>query len=274
VQERGVCSTIRRKSGFEKVEFDEMKPFNLSSEIAVITGGGSGLGKAIAQCMIEAGARVVIVGRRREELEKSVAELGKQCSFFCHDVTAVDKASELAQRIKESIGTPTILVNNAGIHLKKPAIDTTEAEFQNVIQTHLFGSVALTRAVLPELIARRHGSILFITSMAAIFGIPNVIAYTAAKSALLGVVRALATEVSSHGVRINAIAPGWIETEMTRRAMDGDPKRKEKILSRTPMGSFGSPEDIGWAAVYLSSPAARFVTGQQLVVDGGVSIGF
>ena len=251
-----------------------MKAFELSNDIALVTGGGTGLGKSIAKCLVDAGARVVLTGRREDELRKTAAELGKAASFFVHDVTQVDKAPELVRRVKEQVGPITILVNNAGIHLKKPAVDTTEAEFQTVVQTHLFGSVALTRAVIPGMTAQKRGSVLFITSMAAIFGIPNVIAYTAAKSALLGVVRALAVEVSSQGVRVNAIAPGWIETEMSRKAMEGDPKRKEKILSRTPIGSFGTPDDVGWAAVYLSSPAARFVTGQQLVVDGGVSIGF
>ncbi|HEX7631509.1 MAG TPA: SDR family oxidoreductase, partial [Lacunisphaera sp.] len=104
--------------------------------------------------------------------------------------------------------------------------------------------------------------------------IPYVIAYTAAKSAMVGLVRGYAVELSPHGVRVNAIAPGWIETAMSRKAMEGDPARKNKIVSRTPMAKFGDPEDIGWAAVYLSSPAAKFVTGVMLPVDGGVSMGF
>jgi gluconate 5-dehydrogenase len=120
----------------------------------------------------------------------------------------------------------------------------------------------------------RHGSILFVASMASLFGIPNVFAYSAAKSAYMGMVRALATEVSPTGVRVNAIAPGWIETDMSRRAMDGDPARKRRILARTPLGRFGEPDDVGAAAVYLCSPAAKFVTGAVLPVDGGVSIGF
>jgi gluconate 5-dehydrogenase len=115
--------------------------------------------------------------------------------------------------------------------------------------------------------------VLFVASMAALFGIPYVVAYTAAKSGLVGMVRALATELSPHGVRVNAIAPGWIRTDMLRH-LDTDPERKEKILSRTPMRCFGEPEDIGNAAVYLCSPAARFVTGTVLTVDGGASIGF
>lgn len=105
-------------------------------------------------------------------------------------------------------------------------------------------------------------------------GIPNVVAYTAAKTAVAGMVRALASEWSTHGVRVNSITPGWIKSDMTVKALDSDPPRKQKIMSRTYMGHLGSPEDIGWAAVYLSSPAARFVTGVDLRIDGGAGIGF
>ncbi|HOV39571.1 MAG TPA: SDR family oxidoreductase [Spirochaetales bacterium] len=118
------------------------------------------------------------------------------------------------------------------------------------------------------------GSILYIASMASIFGIPYVIAYAAAKSGMLGIVRTLAVEYGPENIRVNAIAPGWIETEMSRKAMEGDLDRKQKILGRTPLNRFGSPEDVGWAAVYLCSPAGQFITGTCLTVDGGVSIGF
>lgn len=132
----------------------------------------------------------------------------------------------------------------------------------------------LPRAVLPGMLERGHGNILFTASMTSLMGMPMVIAYSAAKSAYLGMVRSLATEVSGGGVRVNAIAPGWIESPMLRKALSGDEKRTNKILSRTPMAKFGEPEDIGWAAVYLSSPAAKFLTGVVLPVDGGASIGF
>jgi gluconate 5-dehydrogenase len=250
-------------------------PFNLSGEVALITGGGTGLGLAIAHSFIASGAKVVITGRREAELQKAVAELGGSAHSVCHDVTNYAAAGELVAAATEKAGAPpSILVNNAGIHLKKPAVDTTPEEFSTVLNTHVIGAHALTRAVLPGMIERQHGSVLFIASMASLFGIPLVVAYSAAKSAHLGMVRTLAAEVSKHGVRVNAIAPGWIETEMSRKAMEGDPARKQKILGRTPLGIFGQPEDIGWAAVYLSSPAAKFVTGVVLPVDGGVSIGF
>lgn len=249
-------------------------PFRLDGEVALITGGGSGLGLAMAQCMAEAGAQVMIVGRRVATLREAVQTIGSKAGFVCCDVTQFGELPKLAEVIKRQFGPVSILVNNAGNHLKKPAVDTTEAEFLQVLQTHVLGAHALTRAVLPDMIQRRSGSILFITSMAALFGVPQVVAYSAAKSAYLGMVRSLTTEVSPHGVRVNAIAPGWIETDMSRKAVNGDPVRKQKILGRTPVGRFGEPADIGLAAVYLSSSAAKFVTGAVLPVDGGASIGF
>ena len=138
----------------------------------------------------------------------------------------------------------------------------------------MVAAFALTRAALPGMIKRQHGNILFTASMASLFGIPYVSAYSTAKAAYLGLVRSLAAEVSAHGVRVNAIAPGWIESDMMRSALDNDPARKAKILGRTPMNRFGQAEDIGWAATYLCSPAGRFVTGVVLPVDGGASIGF
>jgi gluconate 5-dehydrogenase len=248
--------------------------FSLSGEVAVITGGGTGIGLAIARAMASAGARVVLVGRREAELAAACAELGPRVSHVVHDVTQLDKAAALVERVTADAGPITCLVNNAGIHVKKPAVDTTPEEFELVMRTHVFGAHALTRAVAPGMIARKRGTILFTASMASLFGIPLVIAYTAAKSAYVGMVKAYSTEFSPHGVRVNAIAPGWIETEMSRKALAGDPVRRDKILGRTPMGKLGKPADIGWAAVYLASPAAEFVTGVILPVDGGISIGF
>lgn len=248
--------------------------FSLNGETALITGGGTGIGLAMAQAMHAAGARVVLVGRREAELKSAVQSLGAGASFKVHDITRLDEAPALVAQVTGETGPITCLVNNAGIHLKKSALETTPAEFQQVLDTHVVGAHALVRAVAPGMIERRHGSILFTGSMASLFGIPEVIAYTAAKSALVGMVKGYATELSPRGIRVNAIAPGWIETDMSRKALNGDSGRKARILSRTPMARFGEPADIGWAAVYLASPAAKFVTGVMLPVDGGVSIGF
>jgi NAD(P)-dependent dehydrogenase (short-subunit alcohol dehydrogenase family) len=248
--------------------------FSLQGQVALITGGGTGIGLAIAQSMHAAGARVVLVGRREAELQAATRSLGERASYVVHDITQLDAAQSLVDRVTKEVGPITCLVNNAGIHLKKPAIETTPEEFQKVLTTHVIGAHALVRAVAPGMIERKTGSILFTASMASLFGIPLVVAYSAAKTAHLGMVRTLATELSQHGIRVNAIAPGWIETEMSAKAMAGDPARKQKILGRTPMAKFGAPSDVGWAAVYLASPAGGFVTGVVLPIDGGASIGF
>jgi NAD(P)-dependent dehydrogenase (short-subunit alcohol dehydrogenase family) len=168
----------------------------------------------------------------------------------------------------------SILVNNAGTHLKKFAEETTPEDFQKILTTHVLAAHALTRAAIPVMVARSHGSILFTSSMAAFMGVPQVMAYASCKSAYFGMVSTLSAELSSKGVRVNAIAPGWIFSEMTQQALDRDPARKARVLSRIQMGRMGNPEDIGWAAVYLSSPAAAYVTGVTLPVDGGASVGF
>jgi len=250
-------------------------PFRLDGQTALITGGGTGLGLGIARCMARAGARVIIVGRRRQVLEEAAATIGALASFVEHDVNDLKSAPALVEKCVANTGTaPTILVNNAGIHLKKFALETSEDEFMAVIKTHVLGSFSLTRAVAPRMVEQKSGSIIFIASMASLFGIPQVIAYSAAKSAYLGMVRTLATELSPQGVRINAIAPGWIDSAISRGAFKGDPARAERVLSRTPMHQLGEADDIGNAAVYLSSPAAKFITGAVLAVDGGISIGF
>ena len=248
--------------------------FFLRSEHALITGGGTGIGLAVAKAMHAAGARVTLVARREAELAEAVRGLGDRASYVVHDITQFDAAAGLVTRVAREHGPITCLVNNAGKHLKKPAIETTPAELQDVMGTHIFGAHALAKAVIPGMIDRKHGSVIYMASMASLFGIPLVVAYAAAKSAMIGMIRTMATELSPHNVRVNAIAPGWIDTAMSRKAFAGDPNRRSKIISRTPLARLGDPEDVGWAAVYLTSPAAKFITGAVMPVDGGVSMGF
>ena len=248
-------------------------PFRLDGQVALVTGGGTGLGRATARRLADAGAGVVITGRRQGVLRDAAADLG--VDHLVHDVTDLDAADDLIRRVADRCGRPpSILVNNAGINLKKPAVETSDADFDRIMLTNVGGAFALTRAAAPAMVQAGSGSILFIASMASLFGIPGVIAYTASKTAVVGLVRSLAVELSPHGVRVNAIAPGWIDSAMLRKSFDGDAPRRDKILSRTPMGRVGDPDDVAHAAVYLCSPAAKFVTGVVLPVDGGVSIGF
>lgn len=247
--------------------------FALDGAVALITGGATGLGFATAKALSAAGAKVVLAGRRERVLQESAERLGGRASYEVFDVTRGVEAPDLMRRIRRRVGPVSILVNNAGVHLKREMEATSEEEFQAVLQTHVLGAFSVSRAAVPEM-AQRGGSILFMASMTAFIGMPKVVAYSAAKSAYVGMVRSLATELAPRGIRVNAIAPGWIESVMLHQALDGDAARKAKILARTPMGRFGEPADIGWAAVYLCSPAARFLTGVVLPVDGGASIGF
>jgi NAD(P)-dependent dehydrogenase (short-subunit alcohol dehydrogenase family) len=248
--------------------------FSLEGENALITGGGTGIGFAIAEAMHAAGARVILVGRREKELREAVEKLGDRASYFPHDISESSGTPAFIKEVTGANGPITCLVNNAGIQIKKPAVDTTPEDWETMFRTHLIGAHALVRAVAPGMIERRHGSIIYTASMAALFGIPLVIAYTAAKSAMVGLVKGYSTEFAPFNVRVNSIAPGWIDTAMSRKAFEGDPGRKANVIRRTPMAKLGKPTDVGWAAVYLTSRAAEFVTGVTLAVDGGVSVGF
>ncbi|WP_342087933.1 SDR family NAD(P)-dependent oxidoreductase [Dyadobacter sp. OTU695] len=248
--------------------------FSLEGKIALVTGGGSGIGFYIAQCLAQAGARLVITGRREDVLKEALPKLGAGARYFVNDITNLKSLPALIEDIENQVGAIDILVNNAGINMKKHAVEVTDEDFDRVIQTNLHAVFSITRECGKRMVARKRGSILMITSMAALYGIDRVVAYTASKSAVGGMVKALTTEFSPYNVRVNAIAPGFIETPMMLTAMNGDPSRRDKAMDRTPMGTWGKPDDIGWAAVFLSSEAAKFITGVSLPVDGGNSIGF
>jgi gluconate 5-dehydrogenase len=248
--------------------------FSLHGKLAIVTGGGTGLGYAMASCLAASGARVVITGRRGDVLNEAAERLGSNVFAERHDVTDLHGAAALIERIEKRHGTPTILINNAGAHVKKRIEEHTIEAFQGILAVHVEGAFALTQATVPYMKQAGGGSILFTASMSSLIGMPEIVAYSAAKSAYLGMVRSLASELGPYNIRVNAIAPGWIETPMLASALAGDPQRKAKILSRTPQHRFGKPDDIGWCAVYLCSPAASFISGVVLPVDGGASIGF
>ncbi|GLU54076.1 SDR family NAD(P)-dependent oxidoreductase [Dyadobacter frigoris] len=248
--------------------------FSLEGKLALITGGGSGIGFYIANCMVQVGARVVLTGRREEVLQEAVEKLGSKAEYFVNDITQLATIPALVEAIENKCGPIDILVNNAGINMKKFAVEVTDEDFDKVIQTNLHAVFSMTRECGKRMINRKSGSIIMITSMAAIYGIDRVVAYTASKSAVAGMVKALTTEFSPYNVRINAVAPGFIETPMMLTAMNGDPSRRDKAMDRTPMGTWGKPDDVGWATVFLASDAAKFITGVSLPVDGGNSIGF
>ncbi|PWG79327.1 SDR family NAD(P)-dependent oxidoreductase [Pararcticibacter amylolyticus] len=251
-----------------------LEAFSLKDKVALVTGGGTGIGFGISKALAEAGARVLITGRREEVLRKAVEELGGNAGYEVMDVTDKTAIPAFVSRVNTEYGAIDILVNNAGIHLKKMALETSDDEFESIMQTNLLSVFSLSRECGRYMTERKSGSIVFIGSMAGIFGIDRVSAYGTSKAALTGLMNNLVTEFSKHNVRINTIAPGWIESPMFLNAVNADPARKEKIENRIAMSCFGNPGDIGNAVVFLSSEAGRYITGVVLPVDGGATVNF
>ena len=241
---------------------------------AIVTGGGSGIGLAITEKFVSAGVKTIIIGRDEEKLNKARESFGELCVPVTGDLSNLSSIPGLVAGIIQEHGNIDTLVNNAGINMKKEFLDVTDEDFQKIILTNLTAVFALSREVVKHMVANGSGSVVNISSMASQYGIPKVIAYTASKSAIEGMTRAMATELSPKGIRINCIAPGFIATAMSAKALDSDPERKGKALGRTPMGYLGQPADIGDAALFLASDAAKYITGVVLPVDGGNSIGF
>jgi NAD(P)-dependent dehydrogenase (short-subunit alcohol dehydrogenase family) len=247
---------------------------NLKNKTAIITGGASGLGLATTKKFVENQINTIIIGRNAENLAEVSNSLGELCSYKVFDLSNLKDIPNLVDELEKEYGPIDILVNNAGVNQKKPFTEVTDDEFQQVILTNLTSVFVLSREVAKSMLQKKKGCIINISSMAAQYGIPYVIAYTAAKAGIEGMTKAMAVELSPNGIRVNCVAPGFIATNMSARALDNDPERKQKVLSRTPMGKLGLPEDIAEAIYYLSSDSAKYVTGVILPVDGGNSIGF
>jgi NAD(P)-dependent dehydrogenase (short-subunit alcohol dehydrogenase family) len=245
-----------------------------NKRLAIVTGGGSGIGLAIAEKFIANDIQTVIIGRNEEKLKVAKEKLGNLCYPMICDVSNLSSIPLMVSTIIKQFGQIDILVNNAGINMKKDFTEVTDEEFQSIITTNLCSVFSLSREVVKHMLLKGSGSIINISSMAAQYGIPRVIAYSASKTAVDGMTRAMAVELSPKGIRINAIAPGFIETDMTAKALNTDPERKQKVFGRTPMGYMGQPSDIGDAALFLASDASKYITGVILPVDGGNSIGF
>lgn len=243
-------------------------------KLAIVTGGGSGIGLAIAEKFVQAKIRTIIIGRDESKLKEAKKKLGKNCITIQFDLNSLKEIPSLVKELTKQHGNIDILVNNAGINSKKDFVEVTDDDFQHIINTNVNAVFALSREVVKTMLPSKKGCIINISSMASQYGIPKVIAYTASKSAIEGMTRAMAVELSPKGIRINCIAPGFIATDMSAKALNNDKERKAKVMGRTPMGFMGNPTDIGDAALFLASDAAQYITGVVLPVDGGNSIGF
>ncbi|MCR4817769.1 MAG: SDR family oxidoreductase [Fretibacterium sp.] len=256
-------------------EFDIKKWYDLSGQVAVVTGGASGLGLAITRCLASAGAKVCVASRgKTENAEEALRPLGDAAVFYSYDVMETEKADALIGQVVRDQGRIDILVNNAGNHCKKFIWDMTVEDFKRVLDVHLAGSFALTKAAVPFMKKQGRGRILFQASMTSYIGQPMVAGYSAAKAGMLGLIHTLTAELAEFGITVNAIAPGWIDTPMFHQATDNDPPRLAKIMGRIPARSVGDPMDVGMAAAFLCSDAARYISGSCIPVDGGALIGF
>lgn len=252
--------------------------FRLEGRVAFVTGASRGIGKAIALGLASAGADVALGGRDRETLAPVAAEieaLGRRALAVPLDVADLDAIPAAVESILAELGGIHILVNNAGTNIRKDSLEYTPEDWDYVANTNLKGTFFLTQAVARHMVEQRRGKILNIGSMSAYLGLPTLPAYASSKAALQQLTRMLAVEWADYNIQVNAIAPGWIATDLTAPLQQNPEMRPryEWVISRTPAGRFGNPEELSGAAVFLCSPAADFITGQVLAVDGGILAG-
>jgi len=253
-----------------------MHPFDLSGRVALVTGGGSGLGFAIAEGLARAGARVTINGRNRAKLDAAAAALasrGVEVSVLPFDVSDAAAASGAIGALLREAGRIDILVNNAAVNKRAPFETFAKTDWDALMASNVDGPFHVTQAIVPGMKARRAGKIVNICSLASDLGRPNISAYAVSKGALRMLTRALAVELAPHGVQVNGIVPGFFRTEMNAPLVD-DAEFSAWVRRRTPAGRWGEPPDIAGAAVFLASSAADYVTGAMLNVDGGFAAAY
>ncbi|XKH58980.1 SDR family oxidoreductase [Halomonas sediminis] len=249
-----------------------MQPdFSLDGQVALVTGGSSGLGRAMAEALAASGAKVVVAARRRQALEESVSAIeaqAGQAAALVADLAAPESLDDIARRAAEPFGTVTILVNAAGVNLRQPIEEVDLASWQLTLQLHLGTPFFLSQALVPGMREKGYGRIINLASLQSQRAFPNSAPYGAGKGGIVQLTRAMAEAWSRHGININAIAPGFFPTELTAPVFD-DPVSAGNLAERTAIGRNGSMTDIAGPTVFLASPASGYITGQTLYVDGG-----
>ena len=248
-----------------------MSTHSLEGRIALITGASKGLGRAMALALGKAGATIALVSRDQQKLEGVAAEvqaMGAKAHVFVADVSQEDQVHRLQHEVEAAVGAVNILINNAGINIRKDLVDFTLDEWRSVQDTNVTSVFLLCRAFIPKMKGQGYGRILNMTSIMSHVSLPQRTAYSASKTALLGITRALAQELARDGITVNGISPGPFATEMNTSLMN-NPEANAQFLSKIPAGRWGKVEEIGDLALYLCSESAGFITGTDILIDGG-----
>jgi len=251
-----------------------MDSFDLSGRVAIVTGGNGGIGLGMAQGLAAAGATVVLAGRNATKgaaAVKQIKDAGGKAEFENVDVTEEKSCRALVDGVARKHSKLNILVNNAGINIRKPPDQLNAAEWRSVIDTNLTSAFVCSHAAHPHMKKAGGGKIINIGSMMSIFGAPFATAYAASKGGMVQMTKSMATAWAKDRIQVNAILPGWIDTALTRRAREQVSGLHESVLKRTPAARWGVPDDFAGIAVFLAAPASDFVTGATIAVDGGYS---
>jgi 2-dehydro-3-deoxy-D-gluconate 5-dehydrogenase len=249
--------------------------FDLSGKVAIVTGGNGGIGLGMARGLAAAGAAIAVVGRNEAKSTEAVADLSKgghKAIAIATDVTDEAAVAAMAERVHRELGRVDILVNNAGINIRKPPHALSLAEWESVMTTNLTSAFLCSQVVHPMMKAAGGGKIINIGSMMSIFGASFAPAYAASKGGIVQFTRSCAVAWAADNIQVNAVLPGWIDTELTQRAREQIDGLHDKVLARTPAARWGEPADFAGIALFLASSASNFVTGTAIPVDGGFSV--
>ena len=253
-----------------------MPEFSVKDQVAIVTGGSKGIGKAIALAFAEAGASVALAARGEEDLRQAAKEIeamGGQALPVVTDVAEYEEVENLVRQTVDAFGTVDILVNNAGAAPFLSTLDQMRLDgFEKYFKIDFLSAVYCTKAVAPILLQKGSGSVLNVASVAGFIASPGLTYYASAKAAMINLTKTVSREWAASGVRVNAVAPGWIETEMNDRARREVPEFVRSTTAAIPLGRWGKAEEVAAAALFLCSPAASFITGAVLVIDGGQTV--